>query len=100
MADIQWNDRELFELLASEHGAVGRDLTRRAIRVHSHAVSICPVDTGNLRSSITWQLEGGGIEEGISAIVGTNVEYAGYVEEGTRYMAARPYLKPSLRYAA
>jgi len=104
MADFVWNDAELYRLLSSPQGPVARDLIRRAIRVHSHAVSLCPVDTGNLRSSITWEIEHdeeeGGPEGGVSAIVGTNVEYAPYVEYGTRYMTARPYLRPSLRFAA
>ncbi len=65
----------------------------------------CPVGTpesthkrgyigGRLRSSITWEVvsEGGDL----SAKVGTNVEYAPYVELGTRYMRAQPYLVPAL----
>lgn len=31
-----------------------------------------------------------------AAIVGTNVEYAPYVELGTRKMRAQPYLRPSI----
>jgi hypothetical protein len=107
MADVEWNDHELHELLLSEHGPVGRDLIRRAIRVHRHAVMLCPVDTGHLRSSLTWELgeigSGGGEGvwgEGLYVDVGTNVEYAPYVEEGTRYMTARPFLRPSLHFAA
>ena len=37
---------------------------------------LCPVDTGRLRNSITYDVS----EDGKSVIVGTNVKYATYVE--------------------
>ena len=61
-----------------------------------------PVDTGNLKNSITHTVDGD------TAYIGTNVEYAVYVEMGTGRQAmyggnqtlsgmrARPYLKPAL----
>ena len=45
--------------------------------VRADAVDNCPVDTGRLRDSITSTVEGD------SAVIGTNVEYAPYVEFGT-----------------
>ena len=45
--------------------------------VRADAVMNCPVDTGRLRGSITSTVEGN------SAVIGTNVEYAPYVEFGT-----------------
>jgi len=56
----------------------------------SYAKQLCPVDTGNLRNSITHAQ----INETDEAI-GTNVEYAPYVELGTMKMQARPYLRPA-----
>lgn len=50
----------------------------------------CPVDTGRLRDSLEHEVQGDTVR------VGTNVEYAVYVEEGTRYMNAEPYLRPAL----
>lgn len=47
------------------------------------------VDTGRLRNSITHDVDGQ------TAIIGTNVEYAAYVELGTSKMGARPYLRPA-----
>ncbi len=49
-------------------------LTAAALIVEGEAVMRCPVDTGNLRASITHDV---GEDE---AKVGTNVEYAPYVE--------------------
>lgn len=50
----------------------------------------CPVDTGNLRSSITH------ITDESKAVIGTNVTYAPYVELGTSKMKAQPYLRPAI----
>ena len=46
---------------------------------------------GNLRSSITHR-----VVSDEEARVGTNVDYAEYVERGTKNMAAQPYLRPAL----
>ena len=48
-----------------------------ALRVDKEAKKNCPVDTGNLRASITVDINGDEAE------VGTNVEYAPFVEYGT-----------------
>lgn len=55
---------------------------------------VTPVDTGRLRTSIG-QAGGEGIFEvkKMSAEVGTNIKYAVYVHEGTKYMPARPFLQ-------
>ena len=47
------------------------------------------VDTGRLRNSITF------VTEEDAVYIGTNVEYAPYVELGTVKMSPRPYLKPA-----
>lgn len=72
-----------------------RYLTGLALQVERAAKRYCAVDTGRLRSSISH-----GIRRdpgGLLAVVGTNVDYAPYVEFGTRYMAAQPFLRPALR---
>lgn len=53
----------------------------------SEITSLGAVDTGRLRASISHASDEN------SAYIGTNVEYAPYVELGTRKMAARPFLK-------
>lgn len=74
----------------------------------SHAKKLCPVDTGNLRNSITHQAE-----SSRSEAIGSAVEYSVYVELGHhqqpgRYVPAigkrlvkdfvpgKPYLRPAL----
>ena len=51
----------------------------------------CPYDTGRLRGSITTN-----IISTYSGEVGTNVEYADYVNSGTRYQEAQPYFDPAV----
>ena len=52
----------------------------------------CPVDTGRLRGSITTN-----IISTYSGEVGTNVEYAEYVNSGTRYQEAQPYFDSAVK---
>lgn len=66
-------------------------LTAIGLTAESYAKELCPVDTGRLRNSIT-----NVVELGENAVyIGTNVEYAAYVELGTSRMGARPYLRPA-----
>lgn len=50
-----------------------------------------PVDTGTLKRSIGIDISDGGM----TATVEPTAEYAPYVELGTRFMEAQPFLKPS-----
>lgn len=84
----------LDRVLESPQGDVGRELARRAVSVDRAAKGYCPVDTGRLRSSINWRLATD--SQGLLAVIGTNVEYAPYVEFGTGRMGAQPFLRPAL----
>jgi len=61
-----------------------------ALEVEKEAKRICPVDTGRLRNSIS-TAKG----DKTTMFVGTNVEYAPYVEFGTHKMSAQPYMRPA-----
>lgn len=110
--NIKWDDAML---AASRKG-----LTQAALAIEGQAVRLCPVGQyptgsgrvgGRLRGSITYAVRGGRSNptgeakqgDGVSepnedyvAHVGTNVEYAPYVEYGTRRMGAQPYLRPAM----
>ncbi len=58
-------------------------LTEACMVVEKDAKKKCPVDDGTLRGSITSEVEDN------QGIVGTNVEYAPYVEFGTGLFAAK-----------
>lgn len=78
---------------------LARDMLRRGQRVETAAkrrISHSPrrIDTGRLRASITAQpIRKGGVP---GARVGTSVEYALYVHDGTRYMIPNPFLRDAL----
>lgn len=70
--------------------------------VVQRARELCPVDTGRLRNSITHRMGGGGFSfpgmgaaVGKEVTVGSNVEYAAYVELGTSRTDAQPFLRPA-----
>ena len=50
-----------------------------------------PVDTGFLQRSIVME----SADDGMTGIVRAYAEYAGYVEWGTRFMSAQPYMFPA-----
>lgn len=96
--------------------AVLRALEKCGLVAEGYAKKLAPVDTGNLRNSITHLVDQGGD----AVYIGTNSEYAVYVEMGTgKYVAggrptpwvyqdakgqwhlthgqkAQPYLKPAV----
>lgn len=104
------------EVSAAIKAALLRGLEKCGLVAEGYAKKLCPVDTGNLRNSITHVID----EDEPAAIVGTNNEYAPYVELGTGKYAdggrptpwayqdasgkwhwtagnqAQPYLKPAV----
>lgn len=71
--------------------AIDRALEEIGLAAEGYAKRACPVDTGNLRNSITHAVASS--EDAV--YVGTNVEYAPYVELGTSKMQAQPFLRPA-----
>ena len=67
-----------------------KGLAKGAMLIADRAKVLAPVRSSTLRDSITSKAEG------MSAEVGTNVEYAIYQEFGTYKMAAHPYLIPAM----
>jgi len=57
-----------------------------------HAQKRTPVRHGTLRRSETTFVEPGGLRAGI----GTNIRYAPFVHDGTRWMAARPFFQQAI----
>lgn len=84
----------LDELLKSPSGPLAADLLRRTLRVEATAKRLCPVDTGRLRASISHEIQTD--SHGLIGVVGSNVEYASFVEFGTSRSRAQPYLRPAL----
>lgn len=118
MSSIKFTDRspevrraleKALELGLETIGMVAETHAKEAITCHG------AVDTGRLRNSITYAVkkregeivayrdnEGAGYEQAIGygvkkdeVYIGTNVEYAPYVELGTSRMPARPFIRPA-----
>ena len=108
------------EAIDAKDLAIERALEIIGGKMLKYASDLCPVDTGLLRNSITYALDGGGFavqkykaDKGElhgayeaevpkeepptrSVVLGTNVEYATFVENGTSKRKPHPFLKPAL----
>lgn len=71
--------------------SIARALEAIGMQAENYAKMECPVDTGRLRNSITHEQENENTE-----VIGTNVEYAPYVEMGTSKSRAQPFLEPAV----
>ena len=110
--------RKLDQLGGNSRAALKKGVAKATKLVQGDAKELCPVDEGQLRNSITAEVEE--TPRKIVGKVGSNVEYAPYVEFGTgqkgeaspsppksdqdiRYrqdwsgMPAQPYLYPALK---
>jgi len=73
-----------------------RTIQQIAVFIEAEAKLRAPVSTGRLRNSITHQTESS--ETQSKAYIGTNVEYAPYVEFGvaSKNIKPQPYLRPAI----
>lgn len=123
--DVRFTENNLDNILSSKDVAIERAITIIGMKIERYAKGLCPVGTmestgkqgyrgGTLRNSITNRVEGNSVS------VGSNVEYAPYVELGTGpnfvpppkwevfntpkgagirhggYVRPRPYLRPAV----
>lgn len=72
--------------------AVVRKVT---LDIERDARVFAPVDTGNLRNSMTSEFAGDGRGGSMTGTTGPTASYGGYVENGTSRMAPQPYLGPA-----
>ena len=87
--EIHDNSKEISENIKS---ALLRGLEKCGLTAERFSKKLAPYDTGNLRNSITHE-----VDDGEPAVyIGTNVEYAPYVCLGTIHMNAQPFLKPAV----
>lgn len=89
MSDVTFNNNAN-EALEEFHEQIAVALETIGLVAEGYAKRLCPVDTGRLRNSITHATD----DE--AAYIGTNVDYAVYVEMGTVKTRAQPYLKPAI----
>lgn len=85
------NPGGIHALLSGSSSDLGRYMLKTGIKVQRLAKTRCPVDTGRLRASINVDLKPDN-----KVVVGTKVQYALFVHEGTRYVRARPFLRSAM----
>ena len=75
MAQVVIDENKIPELLTALASEIETGLEAIGLQAEGYAQLNCPVDTGNLRNSITH-----GLVDNRTVAIGTNVEYAPYVE--------------------
>jgi len=75
--------------------AVSAIIRKAAFDIEANAKAIVPVDTGKLKNSISSEFPS--LTKAISA---PHTDYAIYVEFGTRYQRAQPYMRPAAEKVA
>lgn len=78
LGGVVFNDYSA-DVLSEFHDAVLRALERCGKQAEGYAKDLAPVDTGNLRNSISHQVD----DSENAVYIGTNVSYAPYVELAT-----------------
>ena len=95
MATVKITDNRK-EVKAELNSKISAILEALGIEAEGNAVDeitkLGAVDTGRLRGSISHT------HDDKNAYIGTNVEYAPYVEFGTRRMSARPFLRTAVTH--
>jgi HK97 gp10 family phage protein len=86
--EIKFTDNSA-EILKAFEQATERALEKIGLAAEGYAKKLAPVDTGRLRNSISHEVDGQEV------YIGSNVEYAPYVELGTSKQKAQPFLKPA-----
>ena len=90
MAKIEVVNSHVDEVIDALHRQKAKVLEEWGLIGEAYASDYCPVDTGRLRASITHD------RDDDTMYLGTNVEYAPYVEMGTERMQAQPFLRPAI----
>ena len=85
------NEDNTEQVIDGIDSAIGVALEKIGLLAENYAAKKCPVDTGNLRGSITYEVDAGDN----AVYIGTNVEYAPHVELGTSRQKAQPFLRPA-----
>lgn len=95
MADIKIEGLEELQKALKKNATlndVKKVVKQNGSELHKKAQRKVPVDTGTLKRSIGLEFTDGGM----TAEVDATAEYGEYVEYGTRFQRAQPYIRPSL----
>ena len=93
MAGFTIDQNNIGDVLSELELKEAKALEMIGIKAEGYAKALCPVDTGNLRNSITHQ-----VDLSVDGVyIGTNVEYGPYVELGTvKMQGGKPFIRPAI----
>ena len=92
MAGVEYIDNSK-EVLAAMEAGIALALEQIGLIWLSKVTPLVPVDTSRLVHSLTYEIDLNSKQVRVGV---RDVLYAAFVELGTRKMAAKPYLKPSV----
>lgn len=78
---------------AAQMKAAKQIVQKNGAELQARAQRNAPVDTGNLKRSIRLEIR----DDGLTAESNAAAEYAPYVEWGTRFMKAQPFMRPAFQ---
>ena len=89
------------ELVRSVRSRLGADrvvpvIRRNTSQAQAKAMRLAAVDTGFMKRSITMRID----ISGLAGYIVAGADYSPYVEMGTRYMSAQPFMRPAAREQA
>ena len=89
------------ELVRSIRNRLGSDrvvpvIRRNTSQAQAKAMRLAAVDTGFMKRSITMRID----ISGLAGYIVAGADYSPYVEMGTRYMSAQPFMRPAAREQA
>lgn len=88
---VEVRENNIAAIEAAINKALAKSLEEIGLVAEGHAKKECPVDTGRLRNSITHLTK----PDEKAVYIGTNVEYAEFVELGTSNQKEQPFLRPA-----
>lgn len=93
--DTKLLEKQLMELINDINKSTESIVEDGCNLIENKAKDLCPVDTGDLRDSIDTKYEFGGYV--YDGYVYSPLDYALYIELGTRFKAPQPYLYPAFQ---
>ncbi len=91
MAGLARMIKGITDIYQKSDSEIGRVVKANTAELQQKEMRTVPVDTGFLKRSIMLTMK----DKGLTGVVEPTANYASYVEYGTRFMAAQPYVRPN-----
>jgi HK97 gp10 family phage protein len=84
------------EIAAAMPERASQVVRKASFDIEGQAKNRCPIETGALHDSILTKFE----NNGLTGIIAPHMDYATFVEFGTKRMSAKPYMLPAAEAVA